>query len=42
LRAAGIRDENVFAALMDAARLCLLGQMGHALFGAGGQYRRSM
>jgi hypothetical protein len=24
----------VFAALMDAARLCLLGQPGHALLGA--------
>jgi hypothetical protein len=37
LRAAGIRGENVFAALMDAARFCLLGQTGHALFGADGQ-----
>jgi len=31
----------MFAALIDAARLCLLGRMVRALFGAGGQYRRS-
>ena len=33
---------NVFAALMDAVRCCSLGQITHALFDAGGQYRRSM
>ncbi|HTQ77371.1 MAG TPA: fused isobutyryl-CoA mutase/GTPase IcmF [Burkholderiales bacterium] len=42
LRAAVIRDENVFAVLMDAVRVCSLGQITHALFEVGGQYRRNM
>jgi methylmalonyl-CoA mutase len=42
LRQAVISDENVFAVLMDAVRLCSLGQITHALFEGGGQYRRSM
>jgi methylmalonyl-CoA mutase len=42
LRQAVMRDENVFAVLMDAVRECSLGQITHALFEVGGQYRRSM
>src|SRR5438874_2479364 len=42
LRQAVIRDENVFEVLMDAVRVCSLGQITHALFEVGGQYRRSM
>jgi len=42
LRDAVIKDENVFAVLMDAVRVCSLGQITHALFEIGGQYRRSM
>ncbi len=42
LRQAVINDENVFAVLMDAVRVCSLGQITHALFDVGGQYRRSM
>jgi isobutyryl-CoA mutase len=42
LREAVIRDENVFAVLMDAVRVCSLGQITHALFEVGGQYRRNM
>jgi len=42
LRQAVIGDENVFAVLMDAVRVCSLGQITHALFEVGGQYRRSM
>ncbi|TMH63050.1 MAG: methylmalonyl-CoA mutase [Betaproteobacteria bacterium] len=42
LRDAVIRDENVFEVLMDAVRVCSLGQITHALFEVGGQYRRSM
>ena len=42
LREAVIKDENVFAVLMDAVRVCSLGQITHALFEVGGQYRRSM
>jgi methylmalonyl-CoA mutase len=42
LRQAVIRNENVFAVLMDAVRVCSLGQITHALFEVGGQYRRNM
>jgi methylmalonyl-CoA mutase len=42
LRQAAMRDENVFEVLMDAVRVCSLGQITHALFEVGGQYRRSM
>ncbi|HXZ92949.1 MAG TPA: fused isobutyryl-CoA mutase/GTPase IcmF [Burkholderiales bacterium] len=40
-RAAGANG-NVFEVLMDAVRVCSLGQITHALFEVGGQYRRSM
>ena len=33
---------NVFAALMDAAKVCSLGQLSQALYSVGGQYRRNM
>ncbi|HYN14092.1 MAG TPA: methylmalonyl-CoA mutase family protein, partial [Burkholderiales bacterium] len=42
LQQAVIRDENVFAVLMDAVRVCSLGQITHALFEVGGEYRRNM
>ena len=42
LRDAVIREENVFAALMDAVRCCSLGQITDTLFEVGGQYRRNM
>ena len=35
-------NRNVFAVLMDAVRVCSLGQITSALFEVGGQYRRSM
>ncbi len=37
-----VANENVFAVLMDAVRVCSLGQITQALFEVGGQYRRSM
>ena len=37
-----IADENVFAVLMQAVRVCSLGQITEALFEVGGQYRRNM
>jgi methylmalonyl-CoA mutase len=37
-----IENHNVFAVLMDAVRVCSLGQITNALFEVGGQYRRSM
>ncbi len=33
---------NIFAELMDTARVCSLGQISRALFEVGGQYRRNM
>jgi isobutyryl-CoA mutase len=42
LQQAVIKDENVFAVLLDAVRCCSLGQITSALFEVGGQYRRSM
>jgi isobutyryl-CoA mutase len=42
LQQAVIRNENVFEVLMDAVRVCSLGQITNALFEVGGQYRRNM
>jgi methylmalonyl-CoA mutase len=42
LQQAVIDNGNVFAVLMEAVRCCSLGQLTHALFEVGGQYRRSM
>ncbi|MEM1326441.1 MAG: methylmalonyl-CoA mutase family protein [Bacteroidota bacterium] len=33
---------NIFAALMEAVKVCSLGQITHALYEVGGQYRRNM
>jgi methylmalonyl-CoA mutase len=37
-----IDNGNVFAVLVDAVRVCSLGQISTALYEVGGQYRRSM
>lgn len=42
LQQAAINNENVFEKLMDAVRVCSLGQITTALFEVGGQYRRNM
>ncbi|MGC9223416.1 MAG: fused isobutyryl-CoA mutase/GTPase IcmF [Terracidiphilus sp.] len=42
LQQAVMRNENVFAKLMEAVRVCSLGQITEALFAVGGQYRRNM
>ena len=42
LRQAVIKNENVFEILMNAVRVCSLGQITHALFEVGGEYRRNM
>jgi methylmalonyl-CoA mutase len=42
LKAVALGGGNIFAALMDAARVCSLGQISRALFEVGGEYRRSM
>ncbi|MES2839747.1 MAG: fused isobutyryl-CoA mutase/GTPase IcmF [Pseudomonadota bacterium] len=42
LRQAVIENGNVFEVLMQAVRVCSLGQITSALFEVGGQYRRNM
>lgn len=42
LRDAAVSGENVFAVLMDAARVCTLQQVTEAFFEVGGQYRRNV
>jgi len=42
LRAAVAEDRNVFGELMDAARVCTLGQITETFFEVGGQYRRNV
>ncbi|NML48407.1 methylmalonyl-CoA mutase [Ramlibacter sp. G-1-2-2] len=42
LQQAVIENRNVFDVLMDAVRVCSLGQITSALFEVGGQYRRNM
>ncbi len=42
VKQAVIKGENVFEVLMEAAKVCSLGQLTEALFEVGGQYRRNM
>jgi isobutyryl-CoA mutase len=42
LRLTAARGGNVFAELMEAVKSCSLGQITHALYEVGGQYRRNM
>ena len=42
LKSVAMSGGNVFAELMEAGRVCSLGQITDALFEVGGQYRRSM
>ena len=42
LKEAAVSGDNVFAVLMDAARVCSLGQVTEAFFEVGGQYRRNV
>jgi methylmalonyl-CoA mutase len=42
LKAAAVGGQNIFAALMAAARVCSLGQMTSALYEVGGRYRRNV
>ncbi len=41
-REAAIQNENIFEVLMEATKVCSLGQITKALFEVGGQYRRNM
>jgi methylmalonyl-CoA mutase len=42
LRRAVIDDGNTFDVLMDAVRVCSLGEITHTLYEVGGRYRRNM
>ena len=42
LQTAAIKNENIFALLMEATKVCSLGQITSGLFEVGGQYRRNM
>jgi len=42
LQKAAIENVNTFETLMEAAKYCSLGQITHALYEVGGQYRRNM
>ena len=42
LKSAAIKNENLFEELMETVKYCSLGQITHALYEVGGQYRRNM
>lgn len=42
LKNASIYNNNIFEALMEATKVCSLGQISNALYQVGGQYRRNM
>jgi len=42
IQEAAINNQNIFEKLMDATKVCSLGQITAALFEVGGQYRRNM
>ncbi|WP_431471699.1 methylmalonyl-CoA mutase family protein [Nonlabens sp. SCSIO 43208] len=42
IQEAAVKNENIFKHLMEAAKVCSLGQITEALFEVGGQYRRNM
>ena len=42
IQEAAIQNRNIFIELMEAAKVCSLGQITQALFEVGGQYRRNM
>lgn len=42
VQTAAINNKNIFEVLMEATKVCSLGQITSALFEVGGQYRRNM
>jgi methylmalonyl-CoA mutase len=42
LKSVAINNGNLFAELMETVKYCSLGQITHALYEVGGQYRRNM
>jgi methylmalonyl-CoA mutase len=39
---AAIQNKNIFSEIMEATKVCSLGEITKALFEVGGQYRRNM
>jgi isobutyryl-CoA mutase len=42
LKKAAVQNENLFTCLMETVKYCSLGEITHALYEVGGQYRRNM
>ena len=42
LKNVALANGNIFEALMDSVKVCTLGEITHALYETGGQYRRNM
>jgi isobutyryl-CoA mutase len=42
LQEVAVSNGNLFAELMETVKYCSLGQITHALYEVGGQYRRNM
>ena len=42
LKHSATQNMNIFESLMEATKFCSIGQITHALFEVGGQYRRNM
>lgn len=42
IKKAAVKNENLFEVLMEATKVCSLGQITEAMFEVGGQYRRNM
>jgi isobutyryl-CoA mutase len=42
LKEAALANKNLFSELMETVKYCSLGQITHALYEVGGQYRRNM
>jgi methylmalonyl-CoA mutase len=42
LKDVAVNNGNLFAELMETVKYCSLGQITHALYEVGGQYRRNM
>lgn len=42
IQRAALNNNNIFESIMEASKVCSLGQMTKAMFAVGGQYRRNM
>lgn len=42
LKTVAVNNGNLFDELMETVRYCTLGEITHALYEVGGQYRRNM